>query len=87
MNDNSPVVRLTDKCDVICRKCPDNINGMCLNEEKVSAIDRRCLDELSLDFGDDISWNDLKKLAFENIINCQKLKEVCRDCQCNYLCK
>lgn len=87
LNQNNPVVKLYDKCDVICEKCPNNINGVCLNEEKVSLIDKRCLEKLGLHFGDEMQWQELKQLAFENIIQCGKRKDVCRECQWSELCK
>lgn len=30
---------LTTECDDVCKCCPNNINGRCISEEKVSAYD------------------------------------------------
>ena len=87
LNENNPVVKLSAQCDVICGKCPNNINAVCLSEEKVSCIDKRCLEQLNLYFGDEMQWQDLKRLAFENIIQCGKRKDVCRECQWSKLCQ
>lgn len=87
LNQNNPVVKLSVQCDVICQKCPNNIGRICLTEEKVSCIDRRCLEKLHLHFGDEIQWQDLKQLAFENIIKSGNLKDVCRECQWSGLCQ
>ncbi len=87
LEQNDPVVELTDKCDVICRKCPHNINGVCLSEQKVTAIDSKCIQKYGLSFGDKLHWSKLKYLAFEKIIDCRKLEEVCKNCQWLGICR
>ena len=86
LNENNPVISLTDKCDVICKKCPNNIKGVCTSKEKVSGIDKRCIERYSLAFGDRVQWSELKKAAFEKVINCRKLGEVCQNCQWSGIC-
>ncbi len=83
---SNPEIILTDSCDDICVCCPNHIGGKCKAWEKVSGIDNRCLDNLSLCYGDRIHWKKLKNFAKENIIDCGKLSSVCCDCQWKNIC-
>ncbi|MGN0470162.1 MAG: DUF1284 domain-containing protein [Acutalibacteraceae bacterium] len=85
LNTENPVLVLTDGCDIICTDCPNNINGRCKNHAKVNTIDKNCLAGYGLDFGTEIRWNDLKKLAYDKIILPEKLPKVCKDC--SWQCK
>jgi len=86
LNNNNPVVSLTNECDVICEKCPNNVKGICTSQKKVSDIDKRCIQRYGLSFGDRMQWSELKRLAFEKIIDCHQLGEVCRNCEWRGIC-
>lgn len=86
LDSENPQITLTERCDIICAACPNNA-AECLCEHKVRGIDRRCLEELNLKFGDTIRWNMLKSLAHDNIIVKNKLDVVCRDCQWSDICQ
>ena len=80
LNTENPVLILTDGCDIICTNCPNNINGKCKDNAKVSLIDNNCLAEYQLEFGTEIHWNELKRLAYEKIIIPEKIPNVCTNC-------
>lgn len=86
LHTENPIIELSDKCDVVCGNCPNNINGNCLAEQKVSDIDKRCLAEYGLAVGDKIRWHDLEILAYQKIIRQHLLPSVCRNCQWNTIC-
>lgn len=86
LDSENPNVTLTKGCDIICAACPNNAKG-CLCEHKVQSIDRRCLGELNLKFGDTVRWSKLKSLARDNIIIKDKLGVVCEDCQWSDICR
>jgi len=82
----NPLLRLTEHCDIICENCPNNIDGICKDNKKVSSIDRRCLETYNMQFDDIIRWSELKKLAYNNIISQKQLATVCHDCAWRTLC-
>ena len=81
-----PPVTITEGCDDICVRCPENKGGSCRSREKVSRMDRLCLRELRLSPGDSISWSLLEDRAYNNIILAGKQKEICRGCVWESLC-
>lgn len=87
LNEKNPLITLSENCDIICEFCPNRIGKECTSEHKVRDIDERCLNAYHLDFGDTILWSELKKLAFETVINQSRLKSVCQDCQWYHLCE
>ena len=87
LEQENPTVTLHDGCDCICEGCPKNTDGVCADNEKVRAIDKRAFDLLQYSAGDDVYWSDLYEKANEEIIGCGRLKEVCRDCQWLCICE
>lgn len=77
----NPTLMLVDECDILCKACPNKINGKCISSCKVHKIDTACLNECMLGFGDTISWNELKDLAYRKIIAQNKISEVCKGCE------
>ncbi len=86
LNSENPLVTLVQGCDIICENCPNNIDGFCLECEKVRKFDEKCLKEYGLNEGEKIRWLDLKKLAQTRIINENKLKSVCKNCSWIHIC-
>ncbi len=87
LDEEDPIVTLTDSCDIICGFCPNNLNGRCISQDKVCDIDNRCLDELKLNIGDKIYWKQLRTAARSKIIDKNKLINVCRRCQWSGICQ
>lgn len=87
LQSDDPAVMLHDGCDVLCEKCPHNAGDVCETDDKVRAIDERALALLELSIGDTLRWNELSVRAYDRIIGCSKLSEVCRDCQWLTICK
>lgn len=86
LNRENPLLTLTSGCDIICEYCPNNLNGICDSDSKVSGIDRRCLESLGLSFGEKLLWYELKAFAYEKIISQNKIPNVCLNCQWRSLC-
>lgn len=77
----NPTLILVDECDIVCKACPNKVNSKCISSCKVNKIDNACLNEYMLSFGDTISWNELKNLAYKKIITPNKISEVCKGCE------
>ncbi len=73
-------ILLTVGTDIICRRCPHNVCGVCETAEKVRRYDLAVLSLCGLAEGDTVKRSELKKLVREKIILCGKLSEVCGDC-------
>lgn len=82
----NPEVTLCEGCDILCASCPENHEGKCQNHEKVSAIDSRCLKETGFSLGITIRWTELQQTAYEKVIHCGRLKDVCCTCQWQEIC-
>ena len=80
------IVTLTDGCDAICSRCPNNRDGVCETDEKVKAIDRRAIEAMGLRIGETLPWRALSALAKERIVAAGTLTDVCRDCEWIGLC-
>jgi hypothetical protein len=84
---SNPVIQVVNYPDVICGKCPYNINSMCTrndkdSEEYVKEKDDFILKELDLN----------QKIAF-NLVRCMVddkltiLRRICKDCEWLEYCK
>ena len=87
LNCDGAVVTLTNKCDELCKQCPNNRNGACESDDKVRAIDIRAIEAMRLHFGETVLWSDLYSLAEHRVLEPGMLKEVCGDCEWIDLCK
>lgn len=87
LNRENPVTEITLKSDMICRKCPNLRDGICLSEIKVSQYDLKVMELCGMSDGTVIRWSDFCKTVHEKIISVGKLKEVCTDCQWLYICE
>ena len=86
LDECNPGVTVVEKCDIICRACPNNAGGTCLFEQKVNGFDRRCLEICGFKAEDKFSWSELKKCVYEKIIATHRLGKVCGDCEWFQLC-
>ena len=76
---DDPMVTLTGGCDQLCEKRPRNIGGVCETDDTVRSIDERALSAMALSAGDTLRWHDLYRLAYDRIIGCSRLGEVCQE--------
>lgn len=81
LEQNNPVLTLTEDCDMVCGSCPNKKSGRCITHCKVNEFDTACLKEYRLSFDSAVSWERLKQLALDKIINKGLLSEVCSGCQ------
>ena len=80
-------VRLVDRVDEICQKCPDNKEGVCRTAELVAEYDRQVLLRCGLEVGTVMPFADFQKLVIERILTPQKREEVCGNCQWSDICR
>lgn len=85
LNEN-PLVRISDKVDIICEKCPNNIQGICKTEKKVAEYDKQVLLQCSLTVGTILPFTDFRSKVMANIISMGKREKICGNCQWNKIC-
>ena len=81
LEEENPTISLTENCDIVCKACPNKANGKCLTHCKVNIFDNACLQQYNLNYGDIINWQQLKYLAYTQVINKGLLSTVCKNCQ------
>ena len=84
--DSNPTICVTAQTDVICLKCPNNIQGICETESKVTEYDRQVLLRCGLSDGTIMQYADFMKTVYENILLPGKREGICGNCQWNEIC-
>lgn len=79
-------VRLTSACDLVCRHCPHNNQGVCVSAAKVTRYDAGVLSLCMLSLGDTLAFSALIERVREQIILPGKRPLICADCQWQSLC-
>lgn len=86
LNEENPLIRLTCGSDEICKACPNRREGGCVAEEKVSKIDKGCLEKTGLEESSLMKYSEYAKLIQSKIILKDVGKKICGDCQWKKLC-
>lgn len=84
--ENNPVVCIVDETDDICRYCPNNASGVCTSMDKVAGYDCQVLALCGLEAGTELEWKRFEELVKNRILDANKRKAVCGDCQWNDIC-
>lgn len=84
--ESNPTICITTQTDAICRKCPNNIQGICETECKAAAYDRQVLWRCGLSDGMILPYADFKKSVYEHILLPGKREEICGTCQWSEIC-
>lgn len=85
--EQNPTICLLPETDVICEKCPNNMDGLCSTAEKVTRYDEQVLSLCGLTAGSELHFADFRKLVCERILIPGKREQVCGDCQWTDLCQ
>lgn len=78
---------LESKMDRICFACPNNIDQVCLTAEKVARYDSKCLELCQLKPGDHLTWKQYRTLLEKNVLQKNRLYEICGDCGWYPICE
>lgn len=81
------IVHLTVGTDIICSKCPNNINGTCEKPELVARYDSEVLRYCGLSEGAELRFREFSALVQGNILEKGIREEICGDCQWSGICK
>ena len=81
------IVHLAVDTDIICSKCPNNIDGDCEKPDLVARYDSEVLRHCGLSAGEELQFKEFYALVQENILEPGLREEICGDCQWNEICK
>lgn len=84
--EDNPIICITTQTDIICSKCPNNIQGVCETEKKVAEYDRQVLKYCGLSDGMVLPYLDFRKLVYEKILFSGKREEICGNCEWDEIC-
>lgn len=84
--EKNALICIIDHADVICNKCPKNLNGECESEKTVSNYDKSVLVNCNISKDSVMPYIDFNRLVRENIINKGKRGEICVSCEWDSLC-
>lgn len=82
----NPVVEIICGPDHICRKCPNNVDGICSSCGKVDRYDNKVLELCKLPEKTKMTWQEYSTLVKQQVLNTGKRVDVCGDCQWSELC-
>lgn len=79
-------VRLVDKEDEICKKCPNDLGDGCSQREKVQRYDSNVLQMTSVSCEERMEWNRLQELVEQKIMERGRFPDICNDCGWAFIC-
>lgn len=85
-NDAGIKIQIVDCCDDICACCPNNIEGICKDKDKVDIFDRKTLNKLQIKSGYEILSENLFTFANKNFKGCEDKEDICRGCCWTDIC-
>lgn len=85
-NAKTPIT-VAQRCDELCKMCPNNISGVCNSLEKVYSMDSAVLSVCNLDYKDNAAWAELSSIARERILGTDDFNKICSCCQWFELCR
>lgn len=85
--DRDTAIVITQGCDDLCERCPNNKDGACTSLEKVDGMDRGVLDVCGISYGENAPFSVLASKARKLIFETGKCHEICGGCQWFELCR
>lgn len=84
--DPSQPVRVTLSADAVCRRCPNNKDGICADQAKVRRYDEAALRLCGFRDGDVMPFSGFLAAVREKIIDPGLRRTVCGDCCWDPIC-
>lgn len=81
-----PPVCITVQTDEICRKCPNNVENVCVTSEKVEKYDKKVLNACGISDGTVMRYSEFRKAVYVGILEAGEREKICGDCQWSEIC-
>ena len=83
----NPQITLVSGADQLCQTCPNRIGETgCNSDEKVLRYDAQVLERCGLSVGDVVTWDAFSALVAREILNVNRLEQVCQGCEWMHIC-
>lgn len=82
----NPIINICAQADSICCTCPNQHQGVCRTESKVSEYDRLVLKYCGLSVGMTMPYADFQEAVHKHILLSRKRSEICGNCQWDPIC-
>ncbi|MFD3158397.1 DUF1284 domain-containing protein [Haloimpatiens sp. FM7330] len=79
-------IEIIEGCDDICKKCPNNINNVCIDKVKVNKIDSRVMEKLKMHIGTTLKSKEIFQFANDKLKNFPEANYVCGNCSWKKVC-
>ena len=79
-------LKISVREDVVCGNCPNNAEGGCKSCDKVIRYDNAVLNICGIPNDVELSYRDFLELVSRKIIENGKRKDICGDCEWDYIC-
>lgn len=80
-------ITVTQGCDDLCQRCPNNHGGTCTSLEKVAGMDAAVLQHCGLTPEETAPWHELARKARQRILDTAVFQAICSNCQWVRLCQ
>ena len=84
-NPECPNITILDRCDDVCRCCPNRQNNICQTEEYVKSLDQSFLSILRFSVDEVISYSQAIE-HIERFLSGQQFVKTCSNCQWYGIC-
>lgn len=83
---DNPIIQVVAESDLLCSRCPNLKNNICNTPDVVYRYDSQVLSLCGLTTNDVLTWKEFSSLVNDNILSCDKRKNICGTCQWNDIC-
>ena len=73
--------------DMVCANCPNNRDGVCESQEKVTRYDTAVLKACGIENGSTMTYEQLIRLVKGRVIDAGLRERICGDCEWDALCR
>lgn len=85
--EQNPILQIVTTGDMICKKCPNLREGICISQDKVEEYDRKVLLACGLEENCVISWEEFFHLVEKSILKPGRREGICGHCQWGEICR
>lgn len=83
----NPILQIVTTGDMICKKCPNLREDICISQDKVEEYDRKVLLACGLEENCVISWEEFFHLVEKSILKPGRREGICGHCQWGEICR
>ena len=86
LKSKDPYIKIKLSADDICKCCPNNVKGACLNNEKVIFYDKAVLQFTNIKENDIIKYSVFDNVVETQLLDTEKMPCICKNCEWFEIC-